>query len=65
MSAALISPAAIERLRTVARQKGVLVWVDHPARNAGKPFIWLQRKGCTLAEFWDDEEAMQWLGVKP
>ena len=65
MSTPFIPPAAIERLRTVARQKGLLVWIDREARHAGKPFIWLQKRGCTLAEFWDDKDALTWLGVKP
>lgn len=65
MTAPFIPPAAIERLRTVARQKGLLVWIDRDARLAGKAFIWLQRSGCTLAEFWDDADALQWMGVKP
>lgn len=65
MTAPFIPPAAIERLRTVARQKGLLVWIDRDARHAGKAFIWLQKRGCTLAEFWDDKDALTWLGVKP
>jgi len=61
---AFICPAAIERLRQEARQKGVLVWIDSPARHAGKPFIWLKRKNYVLAEFWDDVDALRWLGVQ-
>ena len=63
MSAPFIPPAAIERLRTVARQKGLLVWIDRDARLAGKAFIWLQRNGCTLGEFWDAQDALKWMGV--
>lgn len=63
MTTPFISPAAIEKLRAVARQKGLLVWISHEARHAGKPFIWIQRRGCTLGEFWDDQDALKWMGV--
>lgn len=65
MTATFISPAAIERLRNEARKKGVLVWIDAPARHSGKPFIWLKKKNLVLYEFWDDADALAWLGVKP
>ena len=50
MTTPFISPAAIERLRNVARQKGLLVWIDRDARLAGKAFIWLQRNGCNSSK---------------
>lgn len=64
MTTTFIPPDAIERLRIEARKKGLLVWIDQPSRHAGKPFVWLKKKNCVLGEFWDDADALTWMGVK-
>lgn len=62
MAAQFIHPKEIEALRAEARKRGLLVWLDRDARLAGKAFIWLQKRGLTLAEFWDAEDAHTWMG---
>ena len=51
MAAPFVPQDALKKLRTVARAKGLRVWVDHQARITGKPFVMLQKDGRTLAEF--------------
>ena len=62
MAAPFVPKDALEKLRTVARAKGLHVWVDHQARITGKPFVLLQKDGHTLAEFDHHKPALQWLG---
>lgn len=45
MAAPFLPQDALKKLRTVARAKGLHVWVDHQARITGKPFVLLQRMG--------------------
>ena len=64
MAAPFVPQGALQKLRTVARAKGLHVWVDHQARITGKPFVLLQKDGHTLAEFDSHKPALQWLGVQ-
>ena len=62
MSAPFVPKDALEKVRNIARAKGLRVWVDHEARLAGKPFVLLQKDGSTLAEFDSHKPALLWLG---
>ena len=64
MAAPFVPQDALQKLRTVARAKGLRVWVDHEARISGKAFLLLQKEGRTLAEFDSHKPALQWLGVQ-
>jgi len=64
MAAPFVPQDALQKLRTVARAKGLRVWVDHEARITGKAFLLLQKEGRTLAEFDSHKPALQWLGVQ-
>ena len=50
MAAPFVPQDALKKLRTVARAKGLHVWVDHQARITGKPFVLLQKDAATLDE---------------
>ena len=64
MAAPFVPKDALEKVRNVARAKGLRVWVDHEARISGKPFVLLQKDGRTLAEFASHKTALQWMGVQ-
>ena len=64
MAAPFVPQDALQKLRTVARAKGLRVWVDHEARITGKAILLLQKEGRTLAEFDSHKPALQWLGVQ-
>ena len=64
MAAPFVPKDALQKLRTVARAKGLRVWVDHEARITGKAFLLLKMDGHTLAEFDSHKPALQWLGVQ-
>ena len=64
MAAPFAPKDALEKVRNVARAKGLRVWVDHEARISGKPFVLLQKDGRTLAEFDHHKPALQWMGVQ-
>lgn len=51
-------------LLETARRRRIGVYFDARARNAGQPWIILEKRGVTLAEFWDTDDAMAWLPAK-
>lgn len=53
-----------DQLLEIARRRRIGVFFDARARHAGLPWIILKKRGLTLAEFWDTDDAMAWLPAK-